>query len=251
MRRFGLIGHPLGHSFSQAYFNEKFTNEHLDCIYQNFDLESIGLLGKLVSENPDLKGLNITIPYKEAVLPFLDELDETANEVKAVNTVKVLNNGKLKGFNTDVIGFEETLASLPFSKNISSFVERKAIILGTGGASKAVQYVLHKHSIEFQTVSRNSRRGDLTYKMLTPEIVKDRLLIVNTTPLGTHPNMDEAPYLPYETITPNHTLIDLIYNPEETLFLRRGKQQGALTINGLTMLYAQAEASWKIWNTNL
>ena len=248
MRRFGLIGHPLGHSFSQAYFNEKFKNEHLDCIYQNFDLESIGLLEKLISENPDLKGFNITIPYKEAVLPFLDELDDTANEVKAVNTVKVLDDGRMKGFNTDVIGFETTIAPILASRNALLPIEEKALILGTGGASKAVQYVLHKHNIDFQIVSRNSQRGNLTYKMLTPEIIKDHLLIINATPLGTYPKVDEAPDLSYEAITPNHTLIDLIYNPEETLFLQHGKQQRALTINGLTMLYAQAEASWKIWN---
>lgn len=236
MRLFGLIGHPLGHSFSKAYFTDKFEKEHLDCRYQNFDLQDISMLPKLLEEYSDLCGFNVTVPYKEAIIPLLDELDPIAAEVGAVNTVKVLPNGKLKGFNTDVVGLEQ-YPILQF-----------ALILGTGGASKAVQYVLRKHNVKYHLVSRDAMRGDYTYGLLMADVIRDHRLIVNTTPVGMFPQVDEAPAIPYEALSPNHILIDLIYNPEETLFLRKGRECGAVTFNGLRMLHGQAEASWKIWN---
>lgn len=238
MKRFGLIGHPLGHSFSQAYFTEKFAREKIDACYENFDLEDLSGIRHFLNQHPDLKGFNATIPYKEAIFPYLDEIDETAKEIEAVNTVKVLPNGRLKGYNTDVIGIEATL---------TLSVRGPALILGTGGASKAVQYVLKKHDLPYHLVSRNPEKGHFTYETLTPENLQSHLLIINTTPVGMAPNIDEAPVLPYEALTSEHVLFDLIYNPEETLFLKRGKERNAQTINGLSMLYAQAEASWKIW----
>ncbi|MBR4147564.1 MAG: shikimate dehydrogenase [Bacteroidales bacterium] len=238
MKHYGLIGHPLGHSFSKTYFTAKFETEGLDCDYQNYDLEDISLI-----KQSNLNGFNVTIPYKEDIITYLDKLDEVAAEVGAVNTVRVLPNGKLIGFNTDVIGFESLI---PHS---SLLIPHSSLILGTGGASKAVQYVLKKHGIDFQLVSRDAKKGDYTYDQLTPEIVKDHLLIINSTPVGMAPHIDALPDIPYDAITPNHTLIDLIYNPEITLFLRHGEEQGATTINGLAMLHAQAEASWKVWNS--
>ena len=261
---FGLIGHPLGHSFSQAYFTEKFARENIDARYETFDWEDISEIRQLLDKHPDLKGFNVTIPYKEAIIPYLDEIDETAKEVGAVNTVKVLENSRLKGFNTDIIGLEvvlfETLSVRGTSKGTSVTPEggyvvplrylaklSPALILGTGGASKAVQYVLKKHDINFHLVSRNPSKGHFTYETLTPDVIKHHLLIINATPAGMAPNIDEAPVIPYEALTSEHVLFDLIYNPEETLFLKRGKAKGAQTINGLSMLYAQAEASWRIW----
>ena len=238
MKHYGLIGHPLGHSYSKAYFTAKFETEGLDCDYQNYDLKDISIINQ-----SNLNGFNVTIPYKEAIIPYLDELDEVATEVGAVNTVKVMDNGKLKGFNTDVIGLESLI---PHS---SLLTPHSSLILGTGGASKAVQYVLKKFGIDFKLVSRDAKKGDYTYDQLTPEIVKDHLLIINSTPVGMAPHIDALPDIPYDAITPNHTLIDLIYNPEITLFLRHGEEQGATTINGLAMLHAQAEASWKVWNS--
>lgn len=239
MKQFGLVGHPLGHSFSKAYFTEKFEREGLDCEYLNFDIEDIQFIRNIINDNPHLKGMNVTIPYKEAILPYLDELDSVANEIKAVNTVKVLPDGRLKGFNTDIIGLEKTL---------SMAMAGSALILGTGGASKAVQYVLSKHHIPFRLVSRTPKNGDFAYQDLTPEIIASHSLIINTTPVGMAPHVDEAPDLPYEAITSQHILFDLIYNPEETCFLRHGREKGARTLNGLTMLHAQAEAAWRIWN---
>lgn len=261
MNLFGLIGHPLGHSFSKAYFTEKFERARLDCEYQNFDLEEISLIRQLLANHPDLKGFNVTIPYKEAIIPYLDELDETAKEVGAVNTVKVLPNGKLKGFNTDVIGLLETLGlrdaltalRTPLGELLMCLLghlskPKQALILGTGGASKAVQYVLRKNDILFHIVSRTPGKADFTYEELTPDVIKEHLLIINATPVGMAPNTNEAPSIPYESIKPQHILFDLIYNPKETLFLKHGKEHGAQTINGLAMLHAQAEASWVIWN---
>ncbi len=246
MKRYGLIGHPLGHSFSMAYFTEKFEREGLDCEYLNFDLPSLdgktssgSSLRDLLTKQSNLCGFNVTIPYKEAILPHLDALDETAKGVGAVNTVKVLPDGRLKGYNTDVIGIERTLKNTLASP---------VLILGTGGASKAVQYVLRQEGIPFHLVSRDPNKGHFTYQTLTPAIIKEHLLIINATPVGMAPNIDEAPLIPYEVLTPQHILFDLIYNPEETVFLRNGKAKGALTCNGLSMLHAQAEAAWEIWN---
>ena len=237
MVRFGLIGHPLGHSFSKAYFKEKY-----DACYENFDLEGLGALHDLLQQHPYLQGFNVTIPYKEAILPYLDVVDPMAAEVGAVNTVKVLPNGQLKGYNTDVIGIEKTLLRLAGHKP-------SALILGTGGASKAVQYVLRQNSLPYHIVSRSPERGTFTYETLTPGIIQDHLLIINATPVGMAPFVDEAPMIPYEALTPEHMLFDLIYNPEETLFLRHGREHGAHTVNGLEMLHAQADAAWNIWNS--
>ena len=276
MKHFALIGHPLSHSFSKAYFTEKFAREKIDACYENIDIENLAqFLSSLrgaIATKQSIRGFNVTIPYKEAIIPYLDEIDETAQEVGAVNTVKVLDNGKLKGFNTDVVGIEESLSSLrakrsnpkalrpkgenPHSSTVDCFVADaprndggvNALILGTGGASKAVQYVLKKQHLPYHLVSRNSNKGLFTYDKLTAEIIKSHLLIINATPVGMAPHINEAPSIPYEAITPQHVLFDLIYNPEETLFLCNGKAKGALTINGLNMLHTQAEASWRIWN---
>lgn len=244
MKLFGLIGHPLGHSFSKAYFIEKFAREKIDACYENYDLQDIHQLPDLLHKHPDLCGFNVTIPYKERILPYLNFLDPDAEAIGAVNTVKVMADGKLKGFNTDIIGIETTLNTLP----LNVCAKPTALILGTGGASKAVQYVLRKHDIPFHLVSRNPEKSVFTYETLTPEIIKEHPLIVNATPVGMAPHTDEAPLIPYETITPQHTLFDLIYNPKETLFLRQGKLHNAKTVNGLPLLHAQAEASWSIWN---
>lgn len=263
MNRFGLIGHPLGHSFSQAYFTKKFAYEKIDACYENFDLEDLREIRQLLNKHLDLQGFNITLPYKEAIIPYLDDIDETAKEVGAVNTVKVLPAGNLKGYNTDVIGIETTLKLSVRGATKGTSVTpgggyvvplwhlaklSPALILGTGGASKAVQFVLKKNNIPYHLVSRNPEKGHFTYETMTPSVIKEHLLIINATPVGMAPNINEAPDIPYEAITSQHILFDLIYNPEETLFLKHGKEQGAQTINGITMLHAQAEASWKIWN---
>ena len=238
MRRFGLIGHPLGHSFSQKYFTEKFAREQLEATYDLFD---IGLEEfPMVAAIPGMTGLNVTIPYKETVIPLLDDLDTVAATVGAVNTIKVMAGGRLKGYNTDVVGFEVLL-------NQSGFSGGKALVLGTGGASKAVRYVLEQRGVEVEMVSRDKRKGDYEYGALDAAVIEDHLLIVNTTPLGMAPQVETAPRIPYEAIGDQHMLIDLVYNPEETAFLCRGRAQGAKTYNGLTMLRAQAEASFHIW----
>ena len=240
MKLYGLIGHPLGHSFSHAYFNEMFHQLGLDAQYLNFDLEDISLLDNLLKDHPNLEGFNVTAPYKEAILPYLAGFEPAVAEIQAVNTVKVLSDGRLWGYNTDILGFKVLLEE-------SGFHGGSAMVFGTGGASKAVQYVLRQKGIEYQLVSRDPFRGNFTYSSITPCILQDHFLLINTTPLGTFPNVDEAPVIPYEAITSQHTLIDLVYNPSETLFLRRGRQQGAKTFNGLIMLHAQAAASWKIF----
>lgn len=245
----GLIGHPLGHSFSKTYFTEKFKKQGLDWVYQNFDIEDISLIRELVSDHPVLKGFNVTIPYKEAIIPFLDELDPVALEVGAVNTVKVLSDGRLIGYNTDVIGLNTIIPrALPWANGTLPL--RGALILGTGGASKAVQYVLRHENIPYHLVSRDPKKGDFTYQDLTPAIIQSHLFIINATPVGTAPHVNEKPDIPYEALTPQHTLFDLIYNPEATLFLQQGRKQNAHTINGLAMLHAQAEASWTIFLKN-
>ena len=249
---YGLIGHPLGHSFSKDYFTKKFELEGLDCEYNNYDLEDISMVRQL-----KLSGFNVTIPYKEAILPYLDELDPVAAEVGAVNTVKVLSDGRLRGFNTDVVGLEASLSLIPHSA-LTRFTSLRAtpfrippsLLLGTGGASKAVQYVLRKHQIPFHLVSRDPEKGDFTYQDLSPEVIKTHLLIINATPVGMFPNVEEAPSLPYEALSPDHVLLDLIYNPEETLFLRHGREHGATILNGLTMLHAQADATWEVFIKN-
>lgn len=242
MRKFGLIGYPLTHSFSCKYFTEKFLREHrTDCAYDNYPLVSIELLPSLIEKETEIKGLNVTIPYKESVKPFLNELDDTAAFVGAVNCIDITSN-IYKGYNTDVIGFELSL------KPLLKAHHRQALILGTGGASKAVAYVLSKLGIAYKLVSRN-RSGDYwIYDDLDKEIIQEHTVIINTTPLGTSPDIFSIPDIPYQFLSSEHLLYDLVYNPAETVFLQKGKEQGATIKNGYEMLELQAEASWKIWN---
>lgn len=239
---FGLIGYPLSHSFSPSYFSEKFYREDLPYVsYEAFPLEKIEDLEKLVAETPHFLGFNITIPYKEQIIPFLSEIEENAKTIGAVNTVKIVD-GRLLGFNTDTYGFEQSLR--PFLKKH----HQKALILGTGGASKAVAYVLKELGIDYAFVSRNTANGHYTYDGLTPAIIQEHLLIVNTTPLGMAPNNLSFPLIPYEAIGQKHLLYDLVYNPEETIFMVKGKLQGATVCNGWKMLILQAEKAWEIWD---
>jgi len=245
MRAFGLLGFPLGHSFSVPYFKNKFEREGiLNCRYEAYPIDSINRLKGLLSSHKDLEGLNVTIPYKEAVIPYLDQMDGTAKEIGAVNTIRI-RNGILKGYNTDIIGFENSL--LPILQKPAY----KALILGTGGASKAVAYVLKKQGIPYRFVSRNPENEGLAYDQIQSEIMNEYHLLINCTPLGMSPHLESFPEIPYSFIGANHILYDLIYNPEETLFLKKGKEQGARIKNGLEMLHLQAEASWEIWNNNV
>jgi len=242
MRLFGLIGYPLTHSFSKNYFTEKFKKETIEnCRYENFQLETIEDLPKIIYENTDLQGLNITIPYKESVLQFLDESNELVKQTGACNCIKILGR-KLIGYNTDVIGFEKALLNKidPSHKN--------ALVLGTGGAAKAVEFVLRKTGIDYKHVSRHPSANIFSYEQLTPEVIEKNTLIINTTPLGMYPNITEFPPLPYEAITEKHLLFDLVYNPAKTLFLRKGEERGASIQNGYDMFVYQAEESWNIWN---
>ena len=245
MDKYGLIGYPLGHSFSVGYFNEKFSNEHINAKYINFEIPSIEDFAEVIESNPELRGLNVTIPYKEQVIPYLDSLSPEANAIGAVNVIRITRKGDkthLKGFNSDVIGF---------TRSIEPLLERhhkKALILGTGGASKAVDYGLRSLGIETKFVSRTKRPGFFTYEEITPEIIKDYNIIVNCTPLGMYPNTDVCPTLPYEAMDSHNLLYDLLYNPDETLFMQKGKEHGAITKNGLEMLLLQAFACWEFWN---
>lgn len=251
MYEFGLIGWPLGHSFSKKYFTEKFNREGLadSCSYELFPLDSIEKLPDLLASRPNLRGLNVTIPYKTAVIPFLDELDETARAVGAVNTIRIEKNGRLTGFNTDVIGFEKSLDILISDSDQSAFHNpHSAIILGTGGAAKAVAHVFRKKNWPFQLVSRKAGPGILSYEMVDKSLLSTHFLLVNTTPLGMAPNLDGCPPIPFEWLDERHWLFDLVYNPPETVFLRRGKMRGCRTKNGLEMLHLQAEAAWKIYS---
>jgi shikimate dehydrogenase len=242
MRLFGLIGYPLTHSFSKKFFTEKFEKEGLtDCKYELFSISTINELISVLDQHPDLYGLNVTIPYKEQVLSFLDDTDDVVKKIKACNCI-IIKNGKLKGYNTDVEGFERSL-----KKQLQPH-HKKALILGTGGAAKAVEFVLQKLEIDFNYVSRKPSVNNYSYNQLTPGIITDHSLIINTTPLGLYPAVNEAPPIPYEALTANHYLFDLVYNPEKTLFLRMGEERGAAIKNGYEMLVIQAEESWKIWN---
>ncbi len=242
MQKFGLIGHPLGHSFSQKFFTEKFKKEGIDAVYNLYDLEDINLFAELISKEA-ISGLNVTIPYKETIIPFLDKIDKTAEEVGAVNVIKIDKNSKqLIGYNSDCIGFEKSL--MPLLKPYHS----KALILGTGGASKAVNYVLKKHHIETKFVSRNACKEFLIYKNLNKEIVEQHTIIINTTPLGMFPKVDTFPEIPYNSLTKKHILFDLVYNPTESTFLKFGSQMGCTTKNGYEMLVEQAIEAWEIWN---
>ena len=240
---YGLIGYPLSHSFSKKHFTKKFEEEGIeDSFYELFPLENIDQLPQLIEKYPNFVGLNVTIPYKEQVLPYLDELDEGAAAVGAVNTIRV-KDGCLKGFNTDVYGFESSLKEF-LNKPVSN-----ALILGSGGAAKAVNYVLEKMGIEALTVSRSSSKGDVLYKDLDKVFLEKHQLIVNTTPLGMSPAIDTFPDISYHYLSEEHFLYDLVYNPEQTMFMQKGAKYGAATHNGLKMLYLQAEKAYQIWTS--
>lgn len=242
MKHYGLLGRTLTHSFSKSYFAEKFKKLGIaDAFYQNFEIKSIDEFPLLLSAHPGLRGLNVTIPYKEEVLPFLTEKNDVVEAIGACNTIRI-DGGKLGGFNTDVTGFRKALE--PGLKPH----HKKALVLGTGGASKAVCYVLDQLSIEYDLVSRRKGEGQCGYEDLGEELLSTHHLIVNTTPLGTYPNSNEDPPVPYEFITPQHFLFDLVYNPPKTKFLAEGEKRGAQISNGYAMLVEQAEESWRIWN---
>lgn len=248
MKLYGLIGKTLKHSFSQKYFRTKFERESIgNSDYELFELENIGQFPDLVKQHDNLKGLNVTIPYKQDVMPYLQDLEGKAKEIGAVNTIKFIGKGKLIGYNTDYWGFRLSLekwANPPFS-------QYRALVLGTGGASKAIEVVLADLDISYKRVSRTSQADAITYQDLieNPSLVASHQLIINTTPLGTSPNVDEAPPIPYDQISPGHYLYDLVYNPAETLFLKKGKGRGAQIKNGLEMLEIQAEKAWEVWNS--
>lgn len=245
MKKYGLIGYPLGHSFSKNYFNEKFHSEGIDAEYVNFEIPSIKELPSVIMENPDLVGLNVTIPYKEQVISYLDKLDDDAAAIGAVNVIKIVNQkGKIKliGYNSDVLGFTQSIEPLLEPQHA------KALILGTGGASKAVNRGLKKLGLETKFVSRTPREGILSYEQLTPEIMNEYKVIVNCTPVGMYPHANLYPAIPYECLTPNHLLYDLLYNPDTTLFMKKGADMGAVTKNGLEMLLLQAFGAWEMWN---
>jgi shikimate dehydrogenase len=249
LKTYGLIGFPLSHSFSAGYFKNKFEKEGvLDAQYLNFEISSIKEVLEVIKSNPSLKGINVTIPYKEQILPFLDKLDEAAKEIGAVNTIKIFRNGdqiRLKGYNTDVYGFKETLK--PLLKNF----HLKALILGTGGAAKAVEYVLKNIGLEVLYISRNpEKENERAYSELNETAIRNFPVIVNSSPIGMYPNIDACPDIPYEFVDANNLLYDLIYNPAETLFLQKGRAQGALTQNGLAMLELQAEKAYEIWTSD-
>ncbi len=245
MERYGLIGYPLAHSFSLGYFNEKFQNEGIDAVYENFEIPQIEMLPEVIASHPDLCGLNVTIPYKEKVISYLDYVSSEARAIGAVNVIKVVHRGKetiLKGYNSDVIGFKQSIEPM-----LESF-HKKALILGTGGASKAINYCLKSLGLETVFVSRYQRPGTIQYDKLTGDDVREYNVIVNCTPCGMYPHTNECPNLPYEAMDSHNLLYDLIYNPDETLFMHKGAKQGATVVNGLEMLLLQAFASWEFWH---
>jgi shikimate dehydrogenase len=259
MKKYGIIGYPLAHSFSLDYFKEKFKKERLeDCEYQAFPIQNISDLSDIIKNNPDLCGLNVTHPHKIGVIYYMDKLDEAAREIDAVNCIKIINNRpvtsffsgelssmkvRLEGYNTDAYGFEQSL------KPLLKRHHQKALILGDGGASRAVAYVLRKLGIEYYIVSRRARNKQVAYQELNADIMAEHLLIINTTPLGTFPETEACAAIPYEFITGKHLAYDLVYNPTESEFLKRAKAQGAEIKNGLEMLHIQAEKAWEIWNS--
>jgi shikimate dehydrogenase len=242
MRRFGLIGKTLKHSFSQNYFTKKFAAEGIaDCSYENFELASISGFPKLISEQPELWGLNITIPYKEEIIPFLQTRNKIVEKTGACNCIKIVD-GELHGFNTDAIAFQTSL-----EKKLQPH-HQCALVLGSGGASKAVQYALQELGIDFVVVSRNKKTNQLGYEDVGEDVIRGHQIIINTTPLGMYPNVDQDPPIPYDAISSKHLLYDLTYNPEKTKFLSQGEVRGAQIMNGYEMLVSQAEESWRIWN---
>ncbi len=241
MAKFGLIGKNISYSFSKKYFSDKFKNEKKKHTYQNFDLASINDFPKIIENNPQLKGLNITIPFKESIIPFLNKIDKEAQAIGAVNTIKFMKDGRLTGYNTDHFGFAKALtAFLPLK-------EKTALILGSGGACKAICFVLRTMGFNYHIVSRTQKENAITYDDLTPELVSKHFLIVNTTPLGTFPDVEKAPNIPYQAVTQDHLLFDLTYNPAQTTFMKLGYFEGAQVSNGLKMLEFQAQKSWEIW----
>jgi shikimate dehydrogenase len=253
LRQFGLIGYPLSHSFSQKFFTEKFLQENIvNASYHNFPIPSMESFAGLWEENPNLEGLNVTIPYKKEVIPFLQHSSAVVQEIHACNCIRKFNN-ELYGYNTDVIGFEKSL--LPFLQPYHTH----ALILGTGGAAAAVRWVLQKLNIQFQLVSRKTNtieantemKASLSYDQLPASVIETHTLIINTSPVGMYPNVNEAPPIAYEGITAQHHLYDLVYNPTETLFMQKGLEKGATVQNGLAMLHIQAEESWAIWNAKM
>ena len=240
-RKFGLIGKNIDYSFSKKYFSEKFKKENLDCTYSNFDIENISQIESILQKN-GISGYNVTIPYKQEIIKFLDEIDEVAKAIGAVNTIKKIDNKNI-GFNTDCIGFEKSLIPLIENKKPDS-----ALILGGGGASKAVKYVLKKIKINYSTVSRKEGKSEFIYENLNDVIINRFKMIINCSPVGTFPNINKCPNIPYKHLTKEHVLYDLVYNPIESLFLRRGRELGCKTKNGLEMLEIQANESWRIWN---
>lgn len=244
MNTYGLIGYPLGHSFSRGYFTDFFAQQGIDAEYKNFELPHIEQLSEVLESEATLCGFNVTIPYKQQVFAYLDELDDAARTIGAVNVVKVIRRDgeiHLKGYNTDYIGFADAIRPLLKPHHTH------ALILGTGGASKAVDYALRQLGLHTQHVSRTAREDIISYEELTPELMAQYTVIVNTTPLGMHPKTEECPPLDYTLITEQHLLYDVVYNPEKTLFLHRGEEHGATICNGMSMLIGQAKAAWRIW----
>jgi shikimate dehydrogenase len=244
MRRFGLIGKTLKHSFSKGFFEKKFSEQGIkDCSYDNFELPSINEFPNIIVNNPELKGLNVTIPYKEEVLQFLNSKNEIVESIGACNCIKIVG-AELHGFNTDAVAFKNSL-----QKYLKPH-HKCALVLGTGGASKAVQYALKQLGIDFLLVSRRKQENQLGYEDVSRDIIEGHQIIINTTPVGMFPNVDQDPPIPYKVLTPDHLLYDLIYNPAKTKFLLYGEEKGAQIINGYEMLVAQAEESWRIWNSD-
>ena len=242
-RQFGLIGKNISHSFSKKYFTDKFALGNLDdCSYENFDIETIEEFRNIITNNPDLKGLNVTIPYKETILPFLNKLSKKAAQIGAVNVIRFTKKGKLKGYNSDYYGFMKSL------KPLLQPHHKKALILGTGGAAKAVSFALEQLGILYTFVTREEKEAMIDYDLINATTFDNHQIIINCTPIGTVPNSKEFPPIPYNFFTEKHIAFDLIYNPEETQFLKKAKKKGAITKNGYEMLVLQAEKAWKIWN---
>jgi len=242
-RRFGLLGRNINYSFSKGYFTEKFKNENIEgCTYENFDLADITDFPQIIENNSDIYGINVTIPYKEQVMQYMDEMSEKASKIGAVNTIKFTKEGKLKGYNTDYYGFMESI------KPLLQAHHKKALILGTGGASKGVAFALEELGIDYTFVSRSEKENIISYEQINADTFDNYQIVINSSPVGTSPNIEEFPLIPYEYFTENHIAYDLVYNPAETQFLKKAKAQGAQTKNGQDMLVYQAEKSWEIWN---